>query len=160
MADVPYTPEHCNTVNAYLFVDDGKAALEFYAKAFDGEVHDTMEAPDGSLMHGAIKLGNSLLMISEANEAWGTKSPKELGGSPASLHIYVADADAAFQKAIESGCKEVAPMMDCFWGERMGKVECPFGFHWSLSTQTEILSAEEIEKRGAEWMANMGGQPE
>jgi len=161
MAEVPYTPEHCNTINTYLFVDDGKTALEFYAKMFGGEPQDMLEAPDGSLMHGALRIGNSMLMVSQANPDWGTHSPKALGGSPASLHIYVADPDAAFKKAVDCGCKEVSPMMDCFWGERMGKVECPFGFQWSLSKQTEILTADEMQKRGAEWMQKMeeGGAP-
>jgi hypothetical protein len=61
-----------------------------------------------------------------------------------------------FKKAIECGCTEVAPPMDCFWGERMGKVEDPFGFQWGISTQTEVLTAEEVQERGAEWSSEWG----
>ena len=155
MSDANYKPDHYNTINTYLFVDDGKAAVEFYAKAFDGVLGDLMEAPDGSIMHASIQIGDSSLMLSQANAQWGTQSAKSLGGSPAMIHLYVTDADASFRKAIECGCKEVAPLMDCFWGERMGKVEDPFGFQWGISTQTEILTPEEVKKRGAEWMQQM-----
>ena len=155
MGDINHQPEHCNTINAYLFVDDAKAAVDFYIKAFDGSLGDLMEAPDGSIMHASVRIGDSSLMLSQANAQWGTKSPKELGGSPATLHLYVRDADAVFARAIDCGCQEISPMMDCFWGERMGKVEDPFGFQWGISTQTEILTAEEIAQRGAEWMKQM-----
>ena len=155
MADVPFLPDHCNSINLYVFVDDGHAAIEFYQKAFDGVAADIMNAPDGSLMHGAVRIGNSNLLISQANEQWGTKSAKSLGGSPASIHLYVADVDASFKKAIDAGCKELMPPSDQFWGERMGKVEDPFGFQWGISTQTEIVPQEEMQQRAAAFMEKM-----
>ncbi len=127
MSKINHQPEHCNTINAYLFVDDAKGAVDFYVKAFDGILGDLMEGPDGSVMHASVRIGDSSLMLSQANPQWGTQSPQSLGGSPAMLHLYVRDADATVKKAIACGCTEVAPMMDCFWGERMGKVEDPFG---------------------------------
>ena len=155
MSAISHKPDHCNALNIYLFVDDGKAAVDFYVKAFDGVLGDLMEGPGGMVMHASVRIGDSCLMLSQAHPEWGTKSAKSLGGSPAMIHLYVPDADAAFKKAIESGCTEVAPLMDCFWGERMGKVEDPFGFQWGISTQTEILTTEEVQKRGAEWMKQM-----
>jgi PhnB protein len=107
-----------HTLNTHFFVDDGKAAVDFYVKAFDGVLGDLMEGPDGSIMHASIRIGDSSLMLSQANPQWGTKSAKSLGGSPAMIHLYVTDADKAFKKAIECGCTEVAPLMDGFWGER------------------------------------------
>ncbi|MEM8666711.1 MAG: VOC family protein [Planctomycetota bacterium] len=157
MSEIPYIPENCNTLNTYLFVDDGDAAIDFYVKAFGGVAEHVMKGPEGSVMHASIQIGNSSLMISQANPEWGTKSPKELGGSPAMIHLYVPDADATFRAAIESGCTEVGPMMDCFWGERMGKVQDPFGFQWGISTQKEIVPPEELQTRADEWMKKMSG---
>ena len=156
MSDVHYQPEHCNTINVYLFVDDGKAAIDFYVQAFGGVVGDLLEGPDGTVMHASIRIGDSSLMLSQASEQWGTKSPQSLGGSPATLHLYVPDADATFQQAIASGCTEIAPPTDYFWGERMAKVEDPFGFQWGIATQTELVSAEEMQRRSAEWLKQMG----
>ena len=101
-----------------------------------------------------------MLMLSQANPAWGTQSPKSLGGSPASIHLYVEDVDAAMKQAIDCGCTEVAPIMDCFWGERMGKVQDPFGFQWGIATQTDLLSKEEVQRRGSEWMKQMSQSTE
>ena len=155
MADCSYQPEQCNSLNIYLFVDDARAAIDLYQKAFGGKLGDLLEGPDGMVMHASIQIGDSSLMLSQEHPAWGTKSPKALGGSPAMIHLYVPDSDAVFKQAIECGCTEVAPMMNCFWGERMGKVEDPFGFQWGISTRTEVLSTEEIQQRGEEWMKQM-----
>ena len=88
------------------------------------------------------------------------KSAETLGGSPVSLHLYVEDVDAAFQRALDAGCEVAAPLMDAFWGDRFGKVKDPFGLQWSLATHKEDLSPEEISKRGAEWFATMAqGDP-
>ena len=114
MSEIDYKPEHCNTINAYLFVDDGKVAVDFYVKAFGGVLGDLMQGPDGSIMHASIRIGDSSLMLSQASPEWETKSAKSLGGSPAMIHLYVTDADAAFKQAIECGCTEAAPLMDCF----------------------------------------------
>jgi uncharacterized glyoxalase superfamily protein PhnB len=153
-----HIPAHCNTLNLYLIVDDGTAAIEFYQKAFDGQLGDFMEGPDGSVMHASIRIGNSSLMLSQSNPQWGTQSAKDLGGSPAMIHLYVPDADTAFDKAIANGCTEVAPLMDCFWGERMGKVADPFGFHWGIASKTEDLTKEEVQRRGAEWMKQLSAE--
>ena len=160
MSQVSHQPQHCSTISAYLIVDDGKAAVDFYTRAFDGRLGDLLEGPDGSVMHASIRIGDSSLMLSQSNPQWGTKSAAAYGGSPAMLHIYVRDADASFKKALECGCKEISPPMDCFWGERMGKVEDPFGFQWGISTQTEVLTEEETKRRADEWMRQMAeGQP-
>ena len=112
-----------------------------------------MNGPDGSVMHGEVVIGNSTLMISQENPAWDMKSPETLGGSPASIHLYVDDCDALFKHAIESGCTEVSPVMDMFWGDRYGKVEDPFGFQWGIATHKEDLTMEELEERGKAWFA-------
>lgn len=148
-------PDGCNSVSVYLVVKDAKAALDFYAKAFHGSQAACMTAPDGSVMHGEVKIGNSTVMLSQENPQWEMKSPETLGGSPASIHLYVDDADAAFAHAIDSGCTEVFPVNDMFWGDRYGKVADPFGFHWGIATHKEDLTPEELEQRGQEWFAQM-----
>ena len=85
------------------------------------------------------------------------KSAETLGGSPASIHLYVDDCDKAFQHAIENGCTEIAPMTDMFWGDRYGKVVDPFGFQWGIATKVEHVEPEEMKKRADEWFAQMAG---
>lgn len=155
---VHYIPKHFNSISVYLIVSDAQAAIEFYQKAFGAEGGACLKAPDGSIMHAEMRIGDSSFMLSPENEQWGTKSPLTLGGSPAAVHLYVEDVDATFKQAIDAGCKELSPLMDAFWGDRYGKVEDPFGYQWGIATHVEDMDAEEMERRGKAWFAEMGEQ--
>lgn len=148
-------PDNCNSINAYLIVRDPRQAIEFYSKAFGGEASTCMETPDGQVMHGEVRIGNSTLMISQENPQCDMKSPETLGGSPVSIHLYVPDCDAAFETAIDAGCTVVAPVENQFWGDRYGKVMDPFGYQWGIATHIEDVSDEEMAKRGQAWFAQM-----
>ena len=102
-------------------------------------------------MHAEIRVGNSTIMLSDENPQWDMQSPEAFGGSPVSLHLYVDDAHAAFQRAIDAGCTQVSPVMDMFWGDRYGKVADPFGYQWGISTHIEDVSEGELQRRSQEW---------
>jgi uncharacterized glyoxalase superfamily protein PhnB len=154
MSNVNPIPEGCNSVNVYLVVKDGQAAIDFYTKAFGAIGGSCMPGPDGKgIMHAELKIGNSTVMLTEENPEWGTKSAETLGGSPMSLHVYLPDVDAAFQQAIDAGCTSVYPIMDTFWGDRYGKLSDPFGFEWGLATHTEDVPEEEMAERAQQWFA-------
>lgn len=149
-------PDGCNSVNTYLIVKDGQAAIDFYQKAFGATVGCILPMPGGQgIMHAEVRIGNSTVMLGEENPQWGSKSPETLGGSPVSMHIYLPDVDAAFQKAIDAGCTEVSPVKDMFWGDRCGKVADPFGYQWGLATHIEEVTEDEMQKRAVEWFASM-----
>ncbi len=154
-------PDGCNSVNVYLIVKDGQAVIEFYKTAFGATGGVCMTGPDGTgVMHAEILIGNSTIMLSEENPQWGTKSAETMGGSPASLHLYLPDVDTAFQQAIDAGCTVAAPLMDTFWGDRFGKVVDPFGYQWGLATHIEDVSEVEMGKRAAAFFAQAGeGHP-
>jgi uncharacterized glyoxalase superfamily protein PhnB len=152
-------PDGFNSVSAYIVVRNAVEALAFYNKSFGAETVMRMPGPDGkSTMHAEMRIGNSMVMLSEENPAWGTKSPQTLGGTPVSMHIYCDDVDALFTRAIAAGCTSPAPVMDMFWGDRFGKLVDPFGHEWSIATHKEDPTPEEIGKRAAAWFASMGGQ--
>ena len=129
------------------------AALEFYRRALGAREVMRMAAPDGKIMHAEIRIGDSILMLGEENEQWGTKSPLSLNGVHGSLHIYVEDADAAFNRALKAGATVRYPLEDAFWGDRYGKVTDPFGHEWGLATRVKDMTKAEMEKAGKEWMA-------
>jgi uncharacterized glyoxalase superfamily protein PhnB len=106
-------------------------------------------------MHAEMRIGNSMVMLSQENPQWQMKSAETIGGSPVSLHLYVEDVDKAFKRAKDAGCQEVAPLMDAFWGDRYGKVADPFGLQWGLATHKEDVSEAECAKRAAAWFAWM-----
>ncbi len=140
-------PPGYHSVTPYMMVRGGALALDFYAKAFGAEKTMQLDMPDGGVAHAEMRIGNSIVMLSEENEAWGTKGPLTLGGSPMFLMIYVADVDAAFARAIAAGATEVRPVADQFYGDRSGTLKDPFGHQWTLATHIEDVSAEEGQRR-------------
>lgn len=154
--DVKPVPQGFNTVSAYIIVPSAVEALEFYGRAFGATTISRMAGPDGtSTMHAEMCIGDSMIMLSDENPQWGAVSAKALGGSPVSLHLYVEDADALFERAVAAGCEVAYPMEDTFWGDRYGKLTDPFGISWGVATHKEDLSDEEIGRRARELFAAM-----
>jgi uncharacterized glyoxalase superfamily protein PhnB len=152
-------PDGYNTVSVHLIVENARDALEFYARAFGGETVEHIAGPGGKgTMHASMRIGSSTVMVADQNPAWAMKSPRDLGGSPASLHIYTRNADALYQRALEAGCTAITPLQDAFWGDRYGKVKDPFGYEWGIATRNDDLGGEEIARRAAEWFSKMGEQ--
>jgi PhnB protein len=154
-AKVLPVPKGYHTVTAYLTVPDGAAALAFYAKAFGAKETVRMPGPGGKLMHAELRIGDSLVMLSDEFPQGGTKSPRTLGGATGSIFMYVPNVDAAFKRAVEAGCQVEMPLTDMFWGDRFGKLTDPFGHHWGLATHTEDVSPAEMQRRAGPAMAQM-----
>ena len=149
MANVKPVPDGYHTLTPYIVVDGAADAIAFYQKAFGAQEIYRMPGPGGKVMHAEIQIGDSRLMLSDAIPEMGGRSPKSLGGSPASILIYVRDVDAAFARAVGAGATVDMPLMDMFWGDRYGKVKDPFGHLWQLATHVEDVSPEEMGKRAA-----------
>jgi len=135
------------SVTPYLALRDAKAAIDFYKRAFGAELLMSLDMPDGKVAHAEIRIGDSILMLSEESAEWGNKSPLTLGGSPVFMMIYVPDVDAAFAKALAAGATEVRPVQDQFYGDRAGTLKDPYGYQWTLATHIEDVSTEEAQRR-------------
>lgn len=153
MSDSPSPiPEGYGTITPYLHLKGAAEALAFYREAFGAEELYRMEGPGGTIMHAEMQLGDSRFMLADEMEDWGNTSPTTLGGSSFSLMVYVEDVDAAFQRALKAGAKELTPVTDHFYGDRSGQVQDPFGHRWNLSTHVEDVPPEEMERRVKEMM--------
>ena len=155
MANVNPIPEGFHTLTPHLIVADAAKAIEFYKTAFGAEEQFRMPGPDGSVTHAELRIGNSILMMCQANPGMGALSPEALKGSPVTLHIYTNDADAVIKRAEKAGAKVLMAAQDMFWGDRYGRVQDPFGHNWSIATRTEDLTPEQIGERAAK---AMGGE--
>lgn len=151
-------PAGYHTVTPAIIVRDAAAAIDFYQRAFGAQELNRMAGPDGKIMHAEIRIGDSLIMLGEENEQWGTKSPLLTNGNPGSLHIYVDDADASFKRALEAGATVRYPLEDAFWGDRYGKVTDPFGHEWGIATRVKDLTDAEMQRAAEEWMAKSAQQ--
>ena len=135
-------------ISAYMCFSDAPAAIEFYKKAFGAEEIKRLPGPDGkSLIHAELKIGNSRLLLVDEFPEMDCRGPKSVGGSPVSIHMFVDDADAAFDKALAAGAEVRMPLADQFWGDRYGVLTDPFGHIWSIATHKENLTPQEIGER-------------
>ena len=148
-------PEGYHTLTAYLAVDDAAAAIDFYGRAFGAKERVRMSGPGDSVMHAELEIGDSLLMLSDPFPQASTKPPKELGGTSASIFMYVEDIDSTYKQAIDAGASSLMEPDDMFWGDRFGSVQDPFGHSWTIATHVEDVSPEEMEKRSEAFMAQM-----
>ena len=105
-----------------------------------------------------VKIGNSMLMVvDEFPEGMGCPdwvSPQTNKGTTVTLHLYVEDVDALYQRAVDAGCKPSMPPMDAFWGDRYGQVVDPYGHYWSMATHKADLTEEEVAKAAQEMFAS------
>jgi len=123
-------------------------AIEFYKKAFGAEELSRAPAPDGRIMHAAIRVGKStVFLVDDFPEYCGGKSesPKALNGTPVTLHHYVENCDAAIKRAQDAGATVVMPATDMFWGDRYGVVADPFGHKWSFATHVKDMTPADME---------------
>ena len=142
-------PEGYHAVTPYLIINDAARAIDFYKKVFGATEVMRMADPSGKVGHAEIQIGNSRIMLADEHPEMGHRSPQSLGGSPVGLHLYLKDVDGTVQKAVAAGAKLERPVMDQFYGDRSGQIRDPFGHVWTVSTHTEDVPPEEMERRAA-----------
>jgi PhnB protein len=140
-------PESYHSVTPYLSIAGATKAIDFYKRAFGAAELFRLVAPDGTIGHAEIKIGDSAIMLADPCEQGSFQNPQSLGGSSVGLHVYVEDVDSMFAQAVAAGAKSVRPVQDQFYGDRTGTLEDPFGHVWFLATHKEDLTPEEIDKR-------------
>ena len=149
-------PSGYATVTPVIVCQDARKQLAWYEQALGAEVQSVSPGPDGKVMHAAMRIGNSHLMLND--EMMGSKSAQTLGGSPVELWLYVEDCDAVFDRAVKAGAKAQMRPEDMFWGDRMGNFSDPFGLTWSVATHQEDVGKEEMKVRQEQFVAQMAGK--
>jgi PhnB protein len=149
-------PQGFHTVTPSLTVRNAAQAIDFYKKALGAQELNRMEMPDGKIGHAELKIGDSIIFLSDEMPGMGmSKSPQTLGGCTGVLNIYVPDVDTAFERAVAAGAKTAMPLADMFWGDRYGTFIDPFGFAWGMGTHKEDVSPADMDTRMKEAFAAM-----
>ena len=139
-------PEGYHNVTPYLIVDDAAEAIRFYEKALGAT--EIFRLPMGDRIgHAEIRIGDSIVMLSDEWPDMGKLGPKARGGATSSMMLYVEDVDAAYARATAAGATAERPPEDQFWGDRMGSLVDPFGHSWSLATHVEDVAEDEMQRR-------------
>jgi PhnB protein len=128
-------PEGQSSLTPHLVVKGAAEAIEFYKRAFDASELFRLPAPDGTLMHATLQIGNAKLMLADEQPEGAVKAPTTAGAATSSLMLYVGDVDSVYASAIKAGARPLAPVQNMFWGDRWGMVSDPFGQVWQIATR-------------------------
>jgi PhnB protein len=139
-------PDGYNTITPYLMIKDSPKFIEFLKKAFNAKEISRTATKDGKIMHAEVKIGDSMIMLSEASENY----PAE----PAKFYLYVNDTDATYKQALTSGATSTMEPANQFYGDRNAGIKDSFGITWWIGTHVEDVSPEEMKKREDEYMKN------
>jgi PhnB protein len=143
----PVASVHTSASPRLTFRDAAKA-IEFYKQAFGAKETLRFELESG-IPHAEIRIGDSVIFLTEEWPEGGRFSPETLGNSPVMMSLNVPDVDEFFAHATEAGAKAVIPIADQFYGHREGTLRDPFGYLWSVSTVKEEMPVEEMHRRMA-----------
>ena len=143
-------PDGSHTVTPYLVVEGIPKLIEFLKQAFGAQELARLAGPGGGVVHAEVKIGDSMVMMGTPMGA--------AKAQPCSLYLYVEDADAVYQRAIEAGGTSVREPSDQFYGDRTGGVIDPCGNYWGIGTHIEDVSHEEMTQRFAAMMSKQQGK--
>jgi PhnB protein len=137
-------PDGYHTVTPYMVVSGVARLIDFLKRAFDAkELHATKDS-SGTIRHAEIQIGDSRVMLGEANEQWKAM--------PSAIYLYVSDADAAYRGALAAGATSIMEPADQFYGDRHGGVTDPTGNMWWIATHIEDMPPAEMERRAKAYM--------
>jgi PhnB protein len=144
-------PAAYGSLTTHLVVSPASEAVAFYVQAFGAKVGMMMDGPGGKIMHGELKIGDSIVMLADEQPPMGPgpqthKTPKNLGGTSAVMMLYVKDVDAAYARAVAAGATPMMPPADMFWGDRFGQIEDPFGHAWSIATRLKDMTVKQMKQ--------------
>jgi len=146
MAQVEAIPAGMHSVTPHLVCAGAAEAIEFYKRAFNAVETGRLPGPGGKLVHAQIRIGDSAVMLVDEMPEHGALGPKTLKSTPVTLHLYVEDADAFFERALAAGATVRMPLTDMFWGDRYGQLEDPFGHRWAVATHIRDVSGEQMRQ--------------
>lgn len=147
-------PKGYHSATPGLTLRGAARAIEFYKRAFGAKEVSRMSSPDGSaIWHAQLKIGDSFIHVADEMPGSGVVAPSEQNPAPGDTFLYLKDAEQLFNQAVGAGAKVIMPMMDQFWGDRMGMVRDPFGYTWTLAKRVKILTPKQMQEAGAAWAA-------
>lgn len=147
MAKVNPVPQGREGATPYLSCADASAAIAFYARAFGATETMRLAGPDGRIGHAELAIGAATIMLADEHPEMDFRSPRALGGSPVTIHVYVPDVDAFAARAEAAGATITRAVADQFYGDRSVQLVDPFGHRWSFATHVEDVTNEELQRR-------------
>jgi len=150
MAKTSYIPKGYQNVTPSLSFKGTNAAIIWYKNVFGAKEKMRLDGPDKKVMHAELMIGDSLIFLAEENPQMKNKTPQSTNGNSINLHVYVEDTDETIKKAVQNGATLVMPAEDMFYGDRVGRVDDPFGYAWVVATHVKDVSDTEVRRKADE----------
>ncbi len=129
------TPDNVAMLIPMLVCRDGAFEIDFCKTAFGAAELSRRLAPDGSVVHATLSIGQAMIMIHGEFPSLASRAPEPDGSSPVVIYVYVDDADAVIERAVAAGAKVLIPAANQFWGDRVGRVIDPSGHVWNVAAR-------------------------
>ena len=124
-----YKPQGYTSVSPYLIVNGASRTIEFLVKAFDAVELHRFDDPSGKIMHAEVRIDDTVVMVADSAEAWPPIS--------SNVHVYVADVDATYRRALEAGAVSVQAPVKKDDADKRGGVKDAGGTTWWIATKVE-----------------------
>ena len=125
---------HPTSIVPQLAVRRGRAAVEFYKRAFGAaEVYRVGGTEDHEEVVAQLSIGTASFWVSDESPPNHTFSPESLGGGTVRMLLIVDDPTLAVERAVAAGATEISPVAEEH-GWRLGRIADPFGHHWEIGT--------------------------
>jgi len=151
-------PENFHSITPTLVCRDAAKAIDFYKSALGATELVRMPGPGGKIMHAELKIGDSIFFVNDAVAKVLAPAPGANVVNPMYIHLYVADVDTIFNRAVAGGARVDLPLQDMFWGDRYGTITDPFGQQWGIATHKEDVTPEEMKRRQDAFFSKAAGQ--
>ena len=145
-------PEGYHSITPALTCKDAGRAMDFYKRVFGATEIMRMPGPEGKVMHGELRIGDSVIFVSDEFPGMSC-APTPGATNPVYIFMYAENVNAIYNRAVAAGAKVDMPLMDQFWGDRYGKVTDPFGHQGGLAQHLEDVAPEDMKRRQKEAMA-------
>lgn len=151
-------PDNFHSITPNLVCLNAAKAIDFYKTAFGATELVRMPGPGGKIIHAELKIGDSIFFVNDSMSKTPPAVPEAGATNPMCIHLYTADVDALFNRAVIGGARVEMPVQDMFWGDRYGMLTDPFGQQWSIATHKEDVAPEEMKRRQDAFFAKAAGQ--
>ena len=123
-----WKPEGYTSVSVYIVAQGAQKVIDLLKKTFGATALRRFDTPDGRIMHAEVRIDDTVVMIADASG--------EHPALPVSMHVYVEDVDATYQKALAAGGIAVQePAQKKGDPDKRGGFKDPSGNTWWIATQ-------------------------
>lgn len=122
-----YKPPAYTSVAPYLIVEGAAHAIAFLTNVFGAVELRRFSSPDGGIRHAEVRIDDTIVMIADSVAGWPP--------APAHVHVYVADVDAVWQRALAAGATPIQEPVKKEDDDKRGGLKDASGTTWWIATK-------------------------